>query len=239
VWTIPKRLRIYYRHDRPLLGRLAQLAWETVLDTYREMAGNNDALPGMIAGIQTFGELLHFHPHVHALVTDGVFLPNGTFRQLPEIDTDAIHDRWRRKVFDLLLSEGKIDQETIDQMTTWQHSGFSVDRSVYLSKGDVAGLERLAEYMVRCPLSLARMTRVTDEGSVSLSPQIPRRNAIVRPARPVRASSSRKSAIWRVGFPPSSGIGSDSEPDKKPTPEPKPAEEPSGAKASRRAVLRH
>jgi Putative transposase len=30
----------------------------------------------------------------------------------------------------------------------------------------VAGLERLAQYMVRCPLSLARMTRVTDEGSV-------------------------------------------------------------------------
>ena len=184
VWTIPKRLRIDFRYDRPLLGRLVQLAWETILDTYREMVGNNDALPGMIAGIQTFGELLHFHPHVHALVTDGVFLPNGTFRQLPHengtgsnqddsclsrfraSENDPIHDRWRRKVFDLLLSEGKIDQETIDQMTTWQHSGFSVDRSVYLSKGDVAGLERLAEYMVRCPLSLARMTRVTDEGSV-------------------------------------------------------------------------
>ena len=138
----------------------------------------------MIAGIQTFGELLHFHAHVHALVTHGVFLPDGTFRQLPHEDgsgsnhddsclsrfrdpeNDPIHDLWRRKVFDLLLSEGKIDQETVDQMTTWQHSGFSVDRSVYLPKGDVAGLERLAQYMVRCPLSLARMTRVTDEGSV-------------------------------------------------------------------------
>ena len=64
------------------------------------------------------------------------------------------------------LAEGKIDQDTIDQMTAWPHSGFSVDRSVYLPKGDVAGLERLAQYMVRCPLSLARMTRVTDEGSV-------------------------------------------------------------------------
>jgi len=52
-------------------------------------------------------------------------------------------------------------------MTAWQHSGFRVDRSVLLPKADVAGLERLAEYMVRCPLSLARMTRVTDEGSVS------------------------------------------------------------------------
>ena len=62
VWTIPKRLRIYFRHDRPLLGRLAQLAWETILETYRDLAGAPDALPGMIAGIQTFDELLHFHP---------------------------------------------------------------------------------------------------------------------------------------------------------------------------------
>ncbi len=166
VWTIPKRLRIYFRYDRPLLGRLAQLAWETILETYRDLAGDPDVLPGMIAGIQTFGELLHFHPHIHALVTDGVFLPDGTFRQLSEVDTGAIHDLWQRRVFQLLLSEGKIDQDTIDQMTCWQHSGFSVDRSVYLPKGDVAGLERLAQYMVRCPLSLARMTRVTDEGSV-------------------------------------------------------------------------
>jgi len=83
VWTIPKRLRIYFRYERPLLGQLAYLASETILETYREMAGGNDALPGMIAGIQTFGELLHFHPHIHALMTDGVFLPDGTFRQLP------------------------------------------------------------------------------------------------------------------------------------------------------------
>ena len=117
MWTIPKRLRVYFRHDRPLLGRLAQLAWETILETYRDLAGDDDALPGMIAGIQTFGQLLHYHAHVHALVTDGVFLPVGTFRQLPEIDTDALHDRWWRKVFDL-LREGEIGQETVDQVTT-------------------------------------------------------------------------------------------------------------------------
>jgi hypothetical protein len=47
-------------------------------------------------------------------------------------------------------------------MSAWQHGGFRVDSSVYLPQGDVAGLERLAEYLVRCPLSLARMTRLTD-----------------------------------------------------------------------------
>ncbi len=33
--------------------RLAYLAWETILGTYREMAGDHDALPGMIAGTPT------------------------------------------------------------------------------------------------------------------------------------------------------------------------------------------
>ena len=54
-------------------------------------------------------------------------------------DVDVIHNLWQRKVFDMLLAEGKIDQDTVNQMTSWQHSGFSVDRSVYLPKGDVAG----------------------------------------------------------------------------------------------------
>jgi hypothetical protein len=37
------------------------------------------------------------------------------------------------------------------------HSGFSVDHSVYLAPHDTAGLQRLAEYILRCPFSLARV----------------------------------------------------------------------------------
>ena len=60
---------------------------------------------------------------------------------------DPLLKLWQRKVFDLLLAEGKIDQDTVDQMTAWRHSGFSVDRSVYLPKGDVAALERLTQHI--------------------------------------------------------------------------------------------
>jgi hypothetical protein len=31
--------------------------------------------------VQTFGDLVTFNPHIHALVADGVFLPSGTLRQ--------------------------------------------------------------------------------------------------------------------------------------------------------------
>jgi hypothetical protein len=39
-----------------------------------------------------------------------------------------------------------------------------VDRSVCLQAGDFAAINRLAQYMARCPLSLARLIRITPEG---------------------------------------------------------------------------
>jgi len=142
------------------------LAWQTVQETFRSVLQRDDVVAGMVAGIQTFGELIHFHPHLHAIVSDGAFTPEGIFLCLPPIETEQVRKRWEEKVFRLLLEEGKIEAPLVDQMRSWEHSGFSVDNSVYLPAGDVAGLERLGQYMVRCPLSLARVVRVTDSGSV-------------------------------------------------------------------------
>lgn len=166
VWTIPKRLRVYFRFDRRLLGELARAAWETIVEVYRTVLGRDELLPGVIAGIQTFGELAHYHPHLHVIATDGAYTPDGTFVCLPPMDTSRLLSVWQQKVFDLLLAAEKIDQDLVDQMRAWPHSGFSVDNSVCLPAGDTSGLERLAQYMVRCPFSLARIVRVTDSGSV-------------------------------------------------------------------------
>jgi len=51
-------------------------------------------------------------------------------------------------------------------MRTWEHSGFSVDQSVFLPAGDQAGIERLVQYMTRCPFSLSRLVKVSDTGQV-------------------------------------------------------------------------
>ena len=166
VFTTPKRLRIYCRYDRRLLGGLARAAWRATVEVYRQERKRRDLIPGMVAGLQTFGELIHFHPHFHAIVTDGGFTSGGTFICLPHINTRRLLVEWQNKVFALFLAENKIDQETVDQMRSWPHSGFSVENSVYLSSGDTAGLERLAQYIFRCPFSLARVVRLTDDGSV-------------------------------------------------------------------------
>ena len=166
VWTIPKRLRVFFRFHRSLLGRLPPLAWQTVLEVYRAVLGP-DALPGGVLAIQTFGTLIHFHPHLHGLITDGAFLPDGRFVPVPvNLTHEPFLRFWEHKVFGLLLEEGLIEPELIEQMRSWQHSGFHIDRSVRLAAGDRDGLQRLAEYMARSPFSLARLLRITPDGKI-------------------------------------------------------------------------
>jgi hypothetical protein len=63
-------LRPFFLYRRPLLGELRQAAYQTA----GEMIGaalieGELLLPGMIAVVQTFGDDLSWHPHVHVLVT--------------------------------------------------------------------------------------------------------------------------------------------------------------------------
>jgi hypothetical protein len=56
--------------------------------------------------------------------------------------------------------------EVVENMRGWEHSGFSVDQSVFLPAGDQAGIERLIQYMTRCPFSLSRLVKVSDTGQI-------------------------------------------------------------------------
>jgi hypothetical protein len=116
------------------------------------MLHREDIVPGMIAAIQTFGQLLHWNPYIHSLISCGAFTPDGDFFELPELDRDRLLLAWQEAVFSLYLSEGKIEPEVVENMRSWEHGGFSVDQSVLLSAGDRSGIERLVQYMVRCPL---------------------------------------------------------------------------------------
>jgi len=166
VFTIPKRLRLHARFDRKLLGKLASCAWMCIRVEVCRLRGRDDVLPGMVAAIQTHGELLHWHPHIHSLVTCGGWTPQGEFLALAEFDKQRLHAAWQEAVFALYLAEEKIEADVVENMRTWPHSGFSVDQSVLLAAGDKAGIEGLMQYMTRCPFSLSRLVKVTKSGEV-------------------------------------------------------------------------
>ena len=85
VFIIPKRLRLYFRFDRRLLGELCRAAWPVVQAVYAAAADQSDAVPGMIGAIQTFGDLIHWHPHIAGLSGRGdpapAFATAATARQ--------------------------------------------------------------------------------------------------------------------------------------------------------------
>ena len=165
VFTIPKRLRIFFRFDHRLLGALPPLAWQTVLEVYRVVLDRSDVTPGMIAAIHTFGELVHWHPHLHALGTDGAFTPDGSFIALRALDDEPFEKLWQKKVFDLLLKRGKINAALVAQMLGWTHTGCGVHHAVRLGADDGAGRQRLAHSMLRCPLGLNKPLSIAEAGS--------------------------------------------------------------------------
>jgi len=71
VFVIPKMLRPYFLHHRELLGKLSLATWETVVELMRAAVDDESFRPGMVAVVQTAGDLGNWHPHVHALVSRG------------------------------------------------------------------------------------------------------------------------------------------------------------------------
>ena len=166
VLTVPKRLRVYFRYDRALLGKLCRAAYATVCDAFRLEPEGQTGVPAMVGAVQTFGDLVHWHPHIHAVVAEGVFAENGRFVALGGMWKQHVEDFWQERVFRLLLESHKIHEQAVASMRSWRHSGFSVDTSVRVEAQDHGGMGRLIGYIARSPLSLARMVARTDEGKV-------------------------------------------------------------------------
>ena len=127
VLTVPKMLRPFFRYDRTLLGELCRAAASVITESFRSILGNPGLDVGVVACIHTFGNFVNFHPHIHALVTDGGFTAGGTFHVLPKISLSGMERLFRRRVLLMLLEKGKIRPERVRMLLLWVHSGFNLD----------------------------------------------------------------------------------------------------------------
>lgn len=75
---------------------------------------------------------------------------SGDFLELKEFDRERLEAAWQEAVFALYLAEARIEAEVVENMRSWEHTGFSVDQLVLVPAGDQAGMERLVGYMTRC-----------------------------------------------------------------------------------------
>ena len=77
VFSIPKILRVYFKYDRKLLGKLCQCANASLLTFLRTATGIEDGVLGAVMTIHNFGDYCRWHPHGHGIVADGLFYGNG------------------------------------------------------------------------------------------------------------------------------------------------------------------
>jgi len=110
---------------------------------------------------------VNFHPHIHSIVSRGGWLKSGEWIPIPYVDTDAAARLFRHRVLKFLRAADLIDQERMELILGWGHnSGFSVHNSVVVQADDGEGLERLARYLARPPVSLERMSWDRERGEV-------------------------------------------------------------------------
>ena len=146
VFTIPKMLRPLFFRRRELRGVLARLAWQSVGELMAAAACEPELRPGMISVIQTFGDRINPHPHVHALVSRGGWTRDDRFVPIPYVDPTAAEKLFRHKVFAFLLREELISLERVELLSSWRHSGFSVHNAVHVAPGDHGAVEALVRY---------------------------------------------------------------------------------------------
>lgn len=167
VLTVPKRLRPYFLSRRALLGDLARVAARTLTAFIRATTGERALSVGIVASIQTHGSLANWHPHLHLLVTDGGFRPDGTFVPLPLHDVATLTEAFRRAVLRVFVHGELLDGDTAQSMLAWPHAGFHVHDGVWVPADDPAFTTRLARYCARHPVALSRLTYQAEGGRVT------------------------------------------------------------------------
>lgn len=152
VFTIPKRLRPYFRYDRRLASILFRAAWKSISDCLEV----GDTTPALVLTLQTAGEALNFNPHLHGMLADGVFALDGSFQPFADIDLATIQQSFENHVLAAFAKQELITDEVMAQVLSQEHTGFSV----WLGEPfqDAESELFVARYVERGPLALDKLS---------------------------------------------------------------------------------
>ncbi|MBX7145438.1 MAG: transposase [Oligoflexia bacterium] len=161
TFTLPKRIRPFFKFNRKLLGRVHGAAWESWKELIVEQCPT--ATPAAVQALHSAGDVLGWHPHVHGLYLAGALLPDGSFQPVT-VDQTRLELLFADKVLKALQHEGLLSQDDIDNMKSWEHSGFNVFIGEAIEPTDSKRLLFVARYLKKCPVSNERLTIVEGSG---------------------------------------------------------------------------
>ena len=143
VFTFPKVLRVFFRHDRMLYGEISKLVYRMIQSFYNEAAGRRIRSAAVIA-CASVGDFARFNPHLHAIFLEGGFDRKGGFVHVPSLNLDKLSQYFRSSIIALFLKRSLLNERLARNMLGWTHSGFSVDLSVKIPATSSKARETLA-----------------------------------------------------------------------------------------------
>ena len=105
-------------------------------------------------------------PGAVILVTDGCFHGDKDFTRAPSFDWDKLEELFKKKVFRMLVKEGRITEELVEKIEPWNHSGFHVFCGESIEPDNQSSMENLARYIIRASLSQERMIYLEEVGKI-------------------------------------------------------------------------
>lgn len=154
VFTLPKRLRPYFRYNRKLHQVLFKAAWESVHEMYQALMP--DGIPAAVLALHSAGDALNHNPHVHGIIADGVF-QDDTFTPLPKLSVTKLHRLFAHKVMSALKRKRLITDTVIAQITCQNHSGFSAWLGKPIKPQDSEQRLFVAKYIDKGPVANSRI----------------------------------------------------------------------------------
>jgi hypothetical protein len=113
--------------------------------------------PAAVLALHSSGDALNHNPHLHGMLADGVFLPCGSFKQLPKIKTQKLEKLFTHKLLRAMKQEGLITQAVIDQILSQKHSGFSTWLGDSIESDNADARQFVARYIDKGPVANSRI----------------------------------------------------------------------------------
>ncbi len=97
--------------------------------------------------LHTDGSFLNWHPHIHCIALDGGILSDGSFVEFPKVNTALLQEFFAEKVFKFRIDEQLLDEQTVELMKSWEHSGFNFFAREPIGSDDKDAWLFLARYL--------------------------------------------------------------------------------------------
>jgi hypothetical protein len=144
-------LRAFFKYDRKLNTILFRAAWGALKD----ILGVDERELAAILTVQTAGEAINYHPHLHGLLADG-YWKDGVFTRFTEVGLKALEQAFTERVLAQLHKQELITDDDVAQILSQDHTGFGVWMGDPFH--DKESEQFVARYIERAPLSLEKLS---------------------------------------------------------------------------------